>query len=329
MRHNRKIDSRRWQRSARRRKKFSFDSSWFKRALCAKNAARALLAALICYGVYLFFLSDYLNIRQINVYGTQRLNQDKVKQAVEASFGNAHFGFIPASHIVFTRTEELENTLRSAFSEIESVAISKRLPDQLSISITEKNPTLIWCRGNCFFLNEQGVAYLAAASDQEEDRRYVMIKEESSIPEEEESSPEQSEEADGAPAGQSFDPAEAEGVVLAAQAIDIMPVIAPLAPITGGEQVSDSDFIKFALDVNRRIGYNQRLTIRYYKTKGTKTRELIAFTDKNTRIYFDTTQDAEKQVSNLNFFLDRGIDKELIDGLQYIYLKNNDRVFYK
>ena len=102
-----------------------------------------------------------------------------------------------------------------------------------------------------------------------------------------------------------------------------------LEPIKINDKVSDSDFINFAVDVDKKIKSDTILNINYYKTKGTKSRELIAYTDKNTRIYFNATDDADSQVNYLKDFLSKGMDKKKIDALKYIYLKSGNRIFYK
>ncbi len=100
-------------------------------------------------------------------------------------------------------------------------------------------------------------------------------------------------------------------------------------PIKINDKVSDSDFINFAVALDSKIKNITALNINYYKTKGTKCRELIAYTDKNTRIYFNATDDADLQVNYLQDFLSKGMDKEKIDTLKYIYLKSGNRIFYK
>ena len=100
-------------------------------------------------------------------------------------------------------------------------------------------------------------------------------------------------------------------------------------PIKINDQVSDSDFINFAVSVDAKIKNSTALNINYYKTKGTRYRELIAYTDKNTRIYFNTTDSADSQVNHLKDFLSKGIDRKKIDTLKYIYLKSGNRIFYK
>ncbi|MCK5465966.1 FtsQ-type POTRA domain-containing protein [Candidatus Parcubacteria bacterium] len=100
-------------------------------------------------------------------------------------------------------------------------------------------------------------------------------------------------------------------------------------PIKINSKVSDSDFINFAVDIDAKIKNNTVLNINYYKTKGTKSRELIAYTDKNTRIYFNTIDSANLQASYLKDFLSKGIDRKKIDTLKYIYLKSGNKIFYK
>jgi len=102
-----------------------------------------------------------------------------------------------------------------------------------------------------------------------------------------------------------------------------------LEPIKINDKVSDSDFINFAVALDRKIRNNTALNINYYKTKGTKGRELIAYTDKNTRIYFNAADDADLQVNYLKDFLSKGVDRKKIDTLEYIYLKSGNRIFYK
>ena len=102
-----------------------------------------------------------------------------------------------------------------------------------------------------------------------------------------------------------------------------------LEPIKINDAISDSDFINFAVKVDREIKNKTILKIKYYKTKGTRYRELIAYTDKNTRIYFSATDDASSQVSYLQDFLSKGMDKNKIDALKYIYLKSGNKIFYK
>ncbi|MCK5123261.1 MAG: FtsQ-type POTRA domain-containing protein [Candidatus Pacebacteria bacterium] len=106
-------------------------------------------------------------------------------------------------------------------------------------------------------------------------------------------------------------------------------IAAVFEPIKINDEVSDSDFINFAIRIDKEIKNKTTLNINYYKTKGTGSRELIAYTDKNTRVYFNTTDDADLQVNYLKDFLSKGIDRKKIDALEYIYLKSGNKIFYK
>lgn len=350
MRHIKPTHSaRRWQKKKRRRH-ISFDFGFlfrFLKRLATKRIALTALVLLVLGSVfYVFLFSGYFAIRDIEVAGAQSLSADEVKQAVRAGMDGKRFGFLPGNHLLFTDTKALGEKLHKDFPEINELRLSKKIPAGLAINLTEKNPALIWCRSNCYFVSEQGIAYLPANTEEDDSgKRYIKITEEPDIVEEAESTPQAADDAAAGGEESALIPNEAakseeteeksfaldanEGEVLAARSAASEEAIAAPAAISPGEQVSDGEFIGFALDINGRIGNNQQLKIKYYKTKGTKTREIIAYTDKNTRIYFDATQSAEKQTDNLNFFLEKGIEQGTVDTLRYIYLKNNDRVFYR
>ena len=220
-------------------------------------------------------------------------------------------------------------------------------PSGLEVKITEKEPTIIWCRlDNCYYIDNNGVVFMCADSDLKADngKRIVKIIEEEIIKEEElenfSSGEKESEKVgnegkeedmENVSENESLDDDENDGEEIDAMidtAEDDKPAIA-LGFIEINDKVSDSDFIDFALSIDREIKRNTQLEIKFYKTKGTNTRELIAYTDKNTRLYFNAMKDANLQVKYLKDFLLKGIGKNKIDNLEYIYFESGNRIFYK
>lgn len=297
--------------------------------------------------VYELLFSDYLAINNFGISGNQSINSDKVMGLVRSDLSKKIYNRIPENNFFITNTKHIENLLKSNFNEIESVEVKKTFPDKLSILIKEKNPALIWCRQNCYFVNDQGIAFMPVSDTDAADpnKHYIKIIEQAVIPEE--TSEEKAAVGENSSAANTVTPpntsnASTSATIVATgtqnnistnpqdqQTLSANSVPVDLMPININDQVSDDSFIKFTIDINNRLSYNSKLKIVYYKTKGTKTRELIAFTDKNTRLYFDTTKSAEKQANNLDYFLGKGIDPSKIDSLQYIYMKNEDRIFYK
>lgn len=310
-------------------------SKIFKMKLGRNRLAGAAVLALAVLCIYLAVFSGYFTIKNIIISGNEIIEKSKIEEAARSQLSFKICGFIPGDSFLFADKKKIAEKLAGDFSEIEKVEITRKFPDRLEIVIKEKIPALIWCRANCYFVNGQGAAFLQADGQEaaNPDRHFIKVIEEKDIAEEkQEGSPSDSASVSAAAVAESGnDPLFVEsgdGAHETAET-DTETQSNDSSAIAMNEQVSDENFIGFTIDINNKIGYNSKLKIKYYKTKGTRTRELIAFTDKNTRIYFDTTQSAQKQADNLAEFLEKGIEKDKIDGIKYIYLKNDDRVFYK
>lgn len=320
-----------WQKKKKRRISLAFTLP--KKTVNKRTAGLLLLMLLMGVTAYALFFSSYFRMKNVSVRGNQSLEREEIENLVRSSWTEDGHAWT-ADNYFFLSTEKLERKIGESFNEIESVRVTKEFPDGLQVEIREKNPALIWCRRDCYFVNEQGVAFLIAneAEMVSQAKHFIKISEEEIIAEESveeraameeeagsKDAPNATESAAATEEGNGADPAETAATDSRAE----------LPPIALNEQVADESFIRFTLDINNRLSYNAKLKIKYYKTKGYRTRELIAFTDKNTKLYFDTTTSAEKQANNLSTVLDKSIEKDRIDSLQYIYLKNEDRVFYK
>ncbi|MFA7170155.1 MAG: FtsQ-type POTRA domain-containing protein [Candidatus Paceibacterota bacterium] len=278
---------------------------------------------------YTFLFSDYFKIKNIKVSGNQTVSVEEINIFIKKDFAEKIYGHIPADNYFALNTKNVDKKLAENFNEIKTVKIIKDFPNGIVVNIEEKNSALIWCRDECYFVNEQGIAFLQANEEEisSQERHFIKITEELEIAEEttedRDSVTKKDDDIQNSTENSEEDGAEKTAEVLGEN------ISTGLQAITVNQQVSDESFISFALDIDSRMIYNQKLKIKHYKTRGYKTRELIAFTDKNTKLYFDTTQSAQKQVDNLNHFLEESIERDKIDSLQYIYLKNEDRIFYK
>jgi hypothetical protein len=330
------------QHKRKRKKKISFDFSWLKKLYSRKLAISLATLLLIFTALYLLLFSDQLMIKNVTIEGNDAISSQDLNAAASNALNGKILAYFPANNFFLFSTKDLSKKLSAAFPEILSIDISKKFPGSLKIAIQEKQPSLVWCRTTCYFINAQGVAIMPASDEELSKRKkhYIKVIEESPILEE---------TTDGKPDTGSTDQkqvseetiptqtsttsatteTEEAQTLLASVASAAQPQSTMLADIKMNDQISDDSFIQFALKISDLISKQTNLSIKYYKTRGYKTRELIAFTDKNTRIYFDTTQDAKKQADNLEDFLGKGVTKGAIDGLKYIYLKNTDRIFYK
>ena len=250
---------------------------------------------------------------------------------------NKVFGFIPGNNFFLDKNETVKSALTEEFSEIKSIEVKRIFPNALEIKIVEKEPTIIWCRlDDCYYIDNSGMVFARADNNlkRDADERIIKIIEEKTIKEEELEEEKKLEEKLIKEEKEIFNEDGLEGSDSDSKDDNVkdMKNIEEkiiLSPIEINEKVSDGNFIDFALNIDREIKRSTLLKIKFYKTKGTKTRELIAYTDKNIRLYFNAMKNADLQVKYLKDFLLKGIGKDEIDNLEYIYLESGNRVFYK
>jgi cell division septal protein FtsQ len=325
-----------WRKKSWRKLTVSINSNFFfinKKNSQLKNFKKTLLACFVFFAVYFFLFSQFFLIKEITVKGNKRISSDAIKSVANDEIFEPILNFIPGNNFFFNKDENVKAALFNEFSEIKSVDVSKRFPNIMEIKVQEKEPIIIWCRmDSCYYLDGNGVAFLAVDNALKTDgKKFIRVFEQLEIKEEleddveikladlkenENESESESEDNNKKDSGEKEKSEEEKR----RRSLD---------PIKAGDKISDRDFIGFVLDIDREIKNSTMLEIKYYKTKGTKTRELIAYTDRNVRLYFDTTESADLQIRNLSDFLSKGIEKEKIDFLKYIYLKAGNKVFYK
>ena len=315
----------------RHRSKVSFKSNKTKSSKRKKyrSAIITIFILILVIFYYILFLSDYFKIQSIQINQTKMIASNDLKDFVIKNISSNEYDVFPDDNIFLLEKENLEKLIFESFSEIETLVITKEYPKKLKIDIIEKYPLILWCRMNeCFYLDKSGIVFAKKSdiNNPEYDEKFIKIIEEEKIEEEiiEEKNIANDDEdiinneiiSENIKNDDSLDNKEADNNV-------------SFTNITINDKVTDEDFINFSIILDKNIDNFIDFNVKYYKTKGTKTRELIAYTDKNIRIYFDTTEDAIAQLSYLNDFLSGGIDDSQVNSLDYIYVKSGNRIFYK
>ncbi len=329
-----------WKKEKKRKLRISFKRNRSIGAAKKRKpiSRRAVLVScvflMISVIIYAALFSQAVRIKKITVTGAENIIVGDLESLARNEMAGKKYDLIPGDNYFFQDADSLETKIEEAFAEIEGVNVSMRFPDEIVLELREKNTALIWCRNMCYFVNDKGVAFLLADEGGliKEQKHFIKIIEEADIAEEsEEERQEILEEAEGGDGNSTEVEPAAKGADMSVADIEaeLQEGMSVLPAIIVNEKVADESFIRFAMEIGDLVGRNSKIRLKYFKTKGYKTRELIGFTDQNTRLYFDTTKSAEKQAKNLDYLLSNAIEKENIDALRYIYLKNEDRVFYK
>ncbi|MCK5490986.1 MAG: FtsQ-type POTRA domain-containing protein [Candidatus Pacebacteria bacterium] len=304
--------------------------------------------------LYFLFLSNFFQVGNIEIKGNQGIKEDNIKKIVNNEIPELSKNYFYKNNIFLVSKKNIEEKLYLEFSEIENVKIKKIFPRTLKIEIIEKTPFIIWCRlGQCYYLDNNGVAFTAEATNYEDidSKNFIKIIEQFEIEEEilgkQNGTTEESvknivkyiEDDNGKwevkedIKGREYyenEIGEGETNIIYLEQLNIdSEEKAIFEQININDQVSDKDFIDFALEINNEIQQINDLKIKFYKTKGTRTRQLIAYTDKNIRIYFNTISSAKIQAGYLKEILSKAISKNEINTIEYIYLESGNKIFYK
>ena len=306
----------------------------------AKNLKRGLLIAFVFFVAYFIFFSEFFIIKKIDINGNKTISNKNIEKIIKNENSNPILAIFPGNNFFLTNEEKIEKKLLSEFSEIKTITIKKKLPDTIKAEIVEKNPLILWCRTeSCYYLDTEGIAFMAESSDTEayKDKKFIKIIEEVKIKEEIEDELErEKEEKETKPVfldniqntidSEISDNPEHDERENDKKDEDKNII---LEPIKINDKIANENFINFVFKLDNSIKSDTDIKIKYYKTKGVKTREIIAYSDKNIRIYFNTADDAKLQTTYLKDFMSKGIGKNEINTLEYIYLKSGNKIFYK
>lgn len=143
-----------------------------KEAAAKASSFSKLLSRIIFYilligflGVsgYVLFFSQYLQITNITISGTQELKSQDIEQVIKASAQGKFWNVIPKNNFLFFPQKRIENLLKDNFKKIRGVTVARKFPDSISIEIDERKAVMVWCSAeDCFLIDENGVAYSTA-----------------------------------------------------------------------------------------------------------------------------------------------------------------------
>ncbi|MCF6277919.1 MAG: FtsQ-type POTRA domain-containing protein [Anaerolineales bacterium] len=114
------------------------------------RAASALLLILLSVALYLGFASPYFMVAAPSVQGNQYLSAGEINSVLQLS-GKSIFLLTP---------RQIERDLQITLPSLSSVSVSVRLPNQVSVIVTERQPVIVWQQldGSMAWIDAQGIA---------------------------------------------------------------------------------------------------------------------------------------------------------------------------
>ncbi len=118
--------------------------------LSRKQILAALLTVLLGAAMYVVWTSPTFHVTVPQVIGAVRIDPAEITSALG----------INGDSIFMVRPEELATRLRLNFPELASAEVSVRLPNQVSVRVTERQPIIFWQQGEGYtWIDASGVAF--------------------------------------------------------------------------------------------------------------------------------------------------------------------------
>ncbi len=130
-----------------------------------------LVAALLLLfsSIYWLFFSPYFTIRNIRVVSNLVVPDESLRQLLAARLKDSRYGILSARNIFAFDGAQLKAQLSSALVA-ENIAVEKKYPSQLLITIEERPRAAVWSsRNNFYALDAQGVILGTIAQPQSSD----------------------------------------------------------------------------------------------------------------------------------------------------------------
>ena len=130
-------------------------------------------ALLIMVGIVYLIRLPAMQIRDVAVTGTKTLDEQGVRERIILALAGARALIFPRSSFFLADAHEIAYGLRHDFPRIRDIAIAKKFPDKLDVTITERVFWGVFCNGRagsstaaCVYIDSDGIAYEYALEPQ-------------------------------------------------------------------------------------------------------------------------------------------------------------------
>lgn len=128
------------------------------------------ILVLICIGIILFLCAPFIQIKTIEVEGTQALSSKDIEALVVKDMSGDILGLIPKTSIFIYPHKQIERDLLHEFPTIKTLSIERTTFSKISIKITERSPLALWCgekpevSSQCLLMDESATVYAPAVN---------------------------------------------------------------------------------------------------------------------------------------------------------------------
>ena len=119
------------------------------------------LSVFIIFGAssYFVFFADYFQVKEINVYGNQKITTEDIKKEVN-SLLSINFMNISSKSIFLTNFRNINSEILKKFPQLVNVSFKRNFPNRITVEAEERKPVAVFCQDlDCFSIDREGIAF--------------------------------------------------------------------------------------------------------------------------------------------------------------------------
>jgi cell division septal protein FtsQ len=122
-----------------------------------------LVAIVIVVGPILLLRMQFWQIASISVSGNSAVPSSVIQNLVQADINGNYIRVIPKSNILLYPKKAIETDILKIFPRIKTIQISMSGLQSISIDVTERVPTALWCQDiSCYLMDSNGLIFDSA-----------------------------------------------------------------------------------------------------------------------------------------------------------------------
>lgn len=115
--------------------------------------------------LYLVLFYQKFQVKKINISGNQNIQSKDIENLIWLNVNkkilNVSFFTISTKSIFTVKSEKIVKDILKIFPSIENIEIRKKMPDNIILTIKEREPLAVFCpqSQSCFFIDKNGVIF--------------------------------------------------------------------------------------------------------------------------------------------------------------------------
>lgn len=128
-----------------------------------KSVFYRILSVLLLIGflafVWWFVYGKIWKVTNIEIVNAKHTDPELLKTDIYNMSQKKKLLIIPNDHILFLSKKKIINHILETYPSVESVEVTKNKERIITISIKDRKATGVWCDGNCYFFDNEGILF--------------------------------------------------------------------------------------------------------------------------------------------------------------------------